>query len=299
METNGTLLSIPVGQVFANPDQPRKEFDPGALNELAQSIRQYGVLEPLVVTPRNGRDMIIAGERRFRASQIAELSEVPAKVIEADEKLVEELALIENVQRQDLNPIEEARAYEALKSRMSVKEIAKKIGFPARRIEERLRLLNLAPEFQKMVVDGSLTLGCSTRGLSTGATGANELAKVPPHLQAVVWKKIREGQLNTYSKIQSYMAALELAEKQDALFAFTEVTQEERQEIDNLESALKAAEKLAYCKSEHLKKAALHSPVTLDRIDAVIAQLYRIRKLVGEGQGVKMVIEDGTAGGGE
>ncbi len=199
------------------------------------------------------------------------------------------------MQRQDLNPIEEAKAYKALKSRMTTEEIAKNIGFSVRRVEERLRLLNLAPEFQQMVIDGTLSLGCSTRGISAGATGANELSKVPPDKQALVWSKIKEGQPNTHAKIQSFMKALELAEKQGGLFEFTEITPEERKEIDNLEGIIRAAEKLAFARSEHLKKAALHSPITLDRIDAIIAQLYRIRKLVGVGQGVKTVIEKGMS----
>lgn len=238
----------------------------------------------------------MSGERRFRASQIAGLADIPAKVIEADDNLVEELALIENVQRQDLNPIEEAGAYKALLDRMTPTEIAKKIGFTVRRVEERLRLLNLAPEFQQMVVDGTLTLGCSTRGLSMGSTGANELSKVPPEKQTLVFAKIREGQLNTYSKIQSFMAALTLADQQGGLFEFTEITPEERKEIDNLETLLKAAERLAFARSAHLRKAALHSPITLDRIDAIINQLYRIRKIVGVGQGVKTVMESVIVG---
>lgn len=291
METNGTLMNIPLAKIYPNPDQPRKEFDEEKLNELAASIKQYGVLEPIVVTPREDRYMIIAGERRFRASVIACLPEISAKVIEADDAMVEELALIENVQRQDLNPIEEGRAYKKLSDRMTTDEIAKNIGFTVRRVEERLRLLNLAPEFQKMVVDGTLTLGCSTRGLSTGSTGANELSKLPPDKQTLVYSKIREGQLNTYSKIQSFMTALALADQQGGLFEFTEITPEERKEIDHLESLLRTAEKLAFVRSENLKKAALHSPITLDRIDTIIAQLYRIRKLIGIGQGVKTVMD--------
>ncbi len=85
--TNGVLMSIPLDKVFPNPDRPRKEFDQVKLKELAESIKQYGVLEPIVVTPRDNRHMIIAGELRYRASVIASLSEIPAKVIEADDHM--------------------------------------------------------------------------------------------------------------------------------------------------------------------------------------------------------------------
>lgn len=101
----------------ANPNQPRKQFDQGALEELAESIKQYGILEPIVLKPRDGQFMIVAGERRFLAPKLAGLSEIPARIIEASDELVEELALLENVQRQDLNAIEEAKAYRALLDR--------------------------------------------------------------------------------------------------------------------------------------------------------------------------------------
>ena len=100
------LTTIPPKLIYANPNQPRKAFDPEKLQELAGSIKEYGVLEPIVVTPRADRYMIIAGERRFRASTLASLSELPA-LIKADDNMVEELALLENVQRQDLTIIEE------------------------------------------------------------------------------------------------------------------------------------------------------------------------------------------------
>jgi ParB/RepB/Spo0J family partition protein len=290
METKAVLKNLSIEDVYPNPNQPRKEFDQGKLKELAESIKQYGVLEPIVVTPRGDKYLIIAGERRYRATILADLKEIPAKVIDVDDKMVEELALIENVQREDLNPIEEARAYKSLLGRWTKEEIAKNIGFTVRRIEERLRLLNLASQFQQMVIDGSLLLGTSTRGLSTGLTGANELAKVSPDKQTLIYSKIKKGELNTHAKITAFVAALELAEKQDALFSFTEVTPEEKKDIDSFEHLLKTAEKVAFGNPDNLKKAALHSSVTLDRIDAIIARLYRIRKVVGLGSGVKAVL---------
>ena len=289
-----SLMTIPLANISPNPDQPRKQFDEDALDELAASIRQHGVLEPIVVTPRNGGYMIIAGERRFRASGRAGVLDIPARVIEADDALVEELALIENVQREDLNAIEEARAYQDLKKRgLTNKQVADKVGFRERRIEDRLRLLNLAPEFQTMVVDGTLQLGCSTRGLSTLASGAVYMSRVSEDRQRLIFRKIQSGELNTQAKLRAFIEALESADRQENLFAFTEVTIEEKKSIDNLEALLKTIERLlaGAVTDENLKKAALHSTITPDRIEFIIEQLFRVRKLVAVGTGVKIAIE--------
>jgi ParB family chromosome partitioning protein len=104
------MTVMAIESIFPNPDQPRKEFSERKLEELAQSIRENGLLEPIVVTPRAGRFMIIAGERRFRACRLAGLAKAPVRVFEADDRAVAERALLENLQREDLNLIEEARA---------------------------------------------------------------------------------------------------------------------------------------------------------------------------------------------
>ena len=140
------LTTIPLNLIYANPNQPRKAFDPEKLQELAGSIREYGVQNPILVTPRGDRYMIIAGERRFRASILAGLKEVPVTIKDVDDSMVEELALLENVQREDLTIIEEARAYQALLDRgMSKEELASKLGKMPWRIDERTSLLNLSP----------------------------------------------------------------------------------------------------------------------------------------------------------
>ena len=179
--------NLPTQQLYANPNQPRKEFDQAKLEELAGSIRQYGVLEPLVVTPRADRFMIVAGERRFRASLLAGLSEVPCRIIEADDALVQELALLENVVRQDLNPMEEAKAYQALLDRgWTREELAQKLGFTqVWRIEERTSLLNLVPEYQQMLVAGQLT-----------STQAFHTSRLPQERQPAFVKC--QGALNFY-----------------------------------------------------------------------------------------------------
>jgi len=111
------MTVIALDRIFPNPDQPRKEFSQRRLEELAQSIKESGLMEPIVVTRRGARYMIIAGERRFRACKLAGLTEVPVREIEADDQKVAELALLENLQREDLNLIEEAQAYQDLLNR--------------------------------------------------------------------------------------------------------------------------------------------------------------------------------------
>lgn len=153
------IIELPIKEIFPNPDQPRKEFDRHKLAELAMSIKEYGIFQPITVTPRNDRYMIIAGERRFRACQLAGLEKVSAMIKVANGELVEELALLENIQRQDLNIIEEAMAFRALLERgMSKEDLARKMGFKQMwRIDERTSLLNLTEEIQKMVVKGRIT----------------------------------------------------------------------------------------------------------------------------------------------
>lgn len=270
--------------IFANPDQPRKQFEQTALEELAASIKQYGILEPLVVTPRDGRYMIIAGERRFRASGLAGLTELPVVVKEADDRLVEELALLENVQRKDLNIVEEAHAYGTLLDKGYVlDELAAKIGKTARFIEQRTALRRLKDEFQRLAVSGDLN-----------ASEAYELSRVPVSRQAEVCKRILSGELRSYlnNKIRSFVNGLFKLEQQESLLVFELASPEERKSMADFEVALKAVERFLESVSDknqvgHLKKAVFHSSVTPERLDVVIASLTRIRKAVVEGAGVK------------
>ena len=153
---------LPIHKVEPNPDQPRHSFDETELQELADSIAQHGVIQPLTVREMpNGYFQIIAGERRWRASRLANLSEIPAVVIEADDKTAMELALIENLQRQDLNPVEEARGYDALISEygMTQEEAAQRVGKSRSAVANALRLLTLAPVLRPMVEEGTLSAG--------------------------------------------------------------------------------------------------------------------------------------------
>lgn len=151
----------PIEQIRPNRNQPRKQFAPEKLEELASSIREKGVIQPLVVTKKDGYYEIIAGERRWRASQKAGLRELPVVIREASEDAVMELALIENIQREDLNAIEEAQAYKSLVEHFGISqdEVAKRVGKNRTTVTNALRLLKLPEEIQKDVVEERLSMG--------------------------------------------------------------------------------------------------------------------------------------------
>ena len=156
------VLFLPIAAISPNPDQPRTCFSREGLEELAASIQELGVLQPLSVRrSKNGGYELISGERRLRASRMAGLTEVPAVIIEADDRKVMELGLIENLQREDLNPIEEAEGYQVLMSQynMTQEETAQRVGKSRSAVANALRLLNLCPPVRAMVEDGRLTNG--------------------------------------------------------------------------------------------------------------------------------------------
>lgn len=160
---------LPLHKVEPNPNQPRQDFDPEQLEALARSIQEHGVVQPLTVRPLpNGYYQIIAGERRWRAARMAELKEIPAVIMEADDKKTTELALIENLQRQDLNPVEEALGYQSLISDygLTQEEAASRVGKSRPAVTNALRLLQLTPEILEMVRKGSLSAGHARAVLS-------------------------------------------------------------------------------------------------------------------------------------
>lgn len=156
------LKTLPLHKIEPNPDQPRRDFDPEELEELAESIRTHGIIQPLTVREMpNGYYQIIAGERRWRASRLAELAEVPVVVVEADDKKAMELALIENLQRTDLNPVEEAMGYDALirEYGMTQEEAAARVGKSRPAVANALRLLGLSQPVLDKLQEGLLTAG--------------------------------------------------------------------------------------------------------------------------------------------
>ena len=153
---------LPIYKVEPNPDQPRRDFDEDELQALAESIAIHGVIQPLTVRELpSGYYQIIAGERRWRAARLAKLADIPAVIVEADDKKAMELALIENLQRQDLNPVEEALGYQSLIEEygLTQEEAAGRVGKSRPAVANALRLLNLCPEILEMLRTGALTAG--------------------------------------------------------------------------------------------------------------------------------------------
>ena len=164
VKTNNNIGAeeIELKKLVANPNQPRKNFDKNALNELALSIKTHGVIQPLVVNDqKDGTYLIIAGERRYRASKIAGLDKVPCIIKNYSEKQIKEISIIENLQREDLNPIESARAIRQLMDEynMTQEAVSERIGVSRPNIANTLRLLTLCPEVIKLIEDNRLSAG--------------------------------------------------------------------------------------------------------------------------------------------
>ena len=160
-ESSGSL-SLPISQVETCSSQPRKRFDDESLQELADSISQHGIIQPLTVRKlSSGYYQIIAGERRWRAARLAGLQEVPVIVIEADDRKAAELAMIENLQREDLNPMEEAAGFQSLieSYHMTQEEAAQRVGKSRSAVTNALRLLGLTPSVRKLVEESKLSAG--------------------------------------------------------------------------------------------------------------------------------------------
>ncbi len=280
------IIEVPMTRIYANPDQPRKEFDEEKLAELAASIKTYGVLEPIVVTPRGQRYMIIAGERRFRASSLAGLTDIPARVIVADNALVEELALLENIQRQDLNPIEEGEAYRRLLARYTVEVLAKKLGYKKTGpILDRVQLLSLAPEYRDLVAKGAL-----------GPSEAYEIARVPVDKQHIVYGRMQRGELNTYNKLYAFVQGMINLQNQSEIFALAPMSEDERESVETFSGLISSVERFIRKVQEqdrikHLEKAVFHSDVNPERVDYIITSLQKIRRTILVGDGVKKAMQ--------
>lgn len=155
------VQELHISNIHPNPNQPRRHFEESALQELADSIRQHGVLEPLIVRPVDGSYEIVVGERRWRACQIAGVTVVPVLIRELSEREAMELALVENLQREDLNPMEEAEAYQRLLDEFGLtqEEVARRVGKERSTVANRLRLLGLRGRAREALVKGEITAG--------------------------------------------------------------------------------------------------------------------------------------------
>ena len=178
-KTGEGVVELDITSVYPNPNQPRKAFDQAALRELADSIVKHGVIQPIIVNKEPGGYMIIAGERRYRACKMANMDKIPAIVKNYSERQIKEISLIENLQREDLNPIEAAYAMRALMTDygLSQEELADRIGKSRPAIANTLRLLNLMPEVIKMVESGELSAGHARTLLPVPDPDQQELAR--------------------------------------------------------------------------------------------------------------------------
>ena len=160
-EDAGRIINLPLDSVTPNPDQPRTHFDESEIQDLAASINSVGLLQPIIVRKKDQGYLVVAGERRLRACRLAGLKKIKAIVVQADEERNLTLALIENIQRADLDPIEEARAYRALVDRFKLRQqdVAEKVGRDRATITNSLRLLNLPEEIQEGISEGSISTG--------------------------------------------------------------------------------------------------------------------------------------------
>lgn len=161
LENGGNLKNLKITEVEPNRDQPRKQFKQESLEELAESIKTYGLIQPIVVSKLDGYYGIIAGERRWRAAKLAGLTEIPAIIREDDEQKNREISLIENIQREDLNPFDKALAIRSLMDKygLTQEEVAKRIGKSRSSISNTVRILNLQPDILEFVKEGKLTEG--------------------------------------------------------------------------------------------------------------------------------------------
>lgn len=280
------MNTLPHDQIFPNPTQPRRFFHQGKLEELAQSISENGLMEPLVVVPREGRYMIIAGERRWRACGIAELKEVPVIIREADDQQVAELALLENLQREDLNVIEEALAYQDLINRgLSQEEIGQKMGMKQTwRIQERLNLLRLSDVFRDYVVKGILT-----------PSQAQEMSRLPKDQQVVIFDKIQAGKLDTYAKLRSLVNSMIQIEDQTSFIM--EPSPSEKKVITRYDAMI---EKMAtflrssFSREDLTVLAKVLTPVAqtnIEKIDDMIMHLNKIKRAMMQSDSTSQAVQ--------
>ncbi|MBS5145372.1 MAG: ParB/RepB/Spo0J family partition protein [Butyricicoccus pullicaecorum] len=192
-DTGGGVSTLPMTLIEPNREQPRKMFEPESMRELTRSIAMHGVVTPITVRKTDGEYyQIIAGERRWRAARSAGLTEIPALVIEADDKTVMELALIENLQRQDLNPVEEAEGYHCLMEEygLTQEQVAERVGKSRPAVANALRLLALPKQAQEMVALGTLSAGHARAVLAI----KNEAQRTPEVLEKMAKMSVRQAE---------------------------------------------------------------------------------------------------------
>lgn len=262
------ITTLPISKVEPRENQPRTHFDELALEELAQSIREYGLIQPITVRKLDsGYYQIIAGERRWRASRIAGLTEVPVRVLEADDRRTSEIALIENLQREDLNPIEEAFGYKALMDDygLTQEQVAQSVGRSRPTVANMLRLLALPKEVLDFLEAGVLTTGHARALLAI-----QEEDVLISTAQTVVERELTVRQTETL--------AAKIAKDLDAVVEekpLTEIVVDYRAELENdLAKALSRKVKIQQGRKKGWLQLEFYSP---DDMEALVEALYTIK----------------------
>lgn len=219
---------IPLQKLAANPFQPRKKFDDEAIQELAQSIREHGIIQPIVVRKKGKKYEIVVGERRYRAAKLAGLEEIPAIVKEMTEEQMMELAILENLQREDLTPIEEAEAYQNLieKLNFTQDDLAKRLGKSRPHITNMIRLLQLPEEVRQMVNDGVLSMGHGRALL-----GLKNKRRIPEVAKKAVSQSLNVRQLEALIKQLNENVSRETKKKTEKKDIFVQATESQLREF--------------------------------------------------------------------
>lgn len=256
---------VPIGQIVPSPLQPRKQFDEGALNDLAGSILANGVLQPLLVRPMGEHWELIAGERRWRASQKAGLTQVPVLTRSASDAEVLEMALIENLQRENLDPMEEAEGYQQLQSRFQLtqEQIATRVGRGRPAVANALRLLKLPPTVQDALRSGNISVGHAKVLLSLA----------DPHLQALGARKIHTEAMSV-RQAEAWVARVQEASSKSANPSTPPVPPTADPHVMDLESKLRerftTKVKLSYRRGKGSMEIRFHSDDELNRILSLV-----------------------------
>ena len=263
-------MRLPISAVYPNPDQPRKRFDEAGLQELAASIKASGLLQPITVRPDpDGRFMIVAGERRWRAHQLAGLTEIEANVVAVSDDELAIAAIVENLQRQDITPLEEAFAFRRMiEQGYSVEGLAHRLGLKQpHRISDRLQLLRLAPDYLNLFQHGHLT-----------PSQAFEISRLDPAGQAALFAMLQSGRCDTYARLRAAADGILAAAAQISMFDNMPPPPTE-EEVATLSKFERMVEKLIGICNDGIKEneVVVLRKVNPDRAATVVQQLGLIR----------------------
>ncbi|MFY3792524.1 ParB/RepB/Spo0J family partition protein [Ureibacillus sp. MALMAid1270] len=222
VDNENEVKKISIQKLVANPYQPRKIFEDEAIKELAQSIHEHGIIQPIVVRKKGTKYEIVVGERRFRAAKLANLDEVPAIVKEMTEEQMMEVAILENLQREDLTPIEEAEAYQSLieKLNFTQEDLAKRLGKSRPHITNHIRLLQLPEVVRQMINDGALSMGHGRTLL-----GLKNKRRIPEVANKVIKQQLNVRQLENLIKEYNENVSRETPKTRKDIFVQSKETQ--------------------------------------------------------------------------